>query len=210
MEGEVVWIAHLGMSGYFYYHPGGVRTPGAHAHVEAWFTDGSRLVYHDARRFGRMDIAHAPLLAAHPLLAGLGPEPLSADFSVKYLQKSLLARSQAVKAALMDQRLVAGVGNIYASEALYLAGVRPDTPCHRAARRAERICEAVKEVLASAIASGGSSLRDFVSIGGETGYFQHRFSVYGREGQPCLRCTGTVQRAQHAGRATYYCPKCQK
>lgn len=213
-EGKTL-VAHLGMSGRFSFHAqGAVPAPALHDHVIFELHGGGEsagaLFYNDARRFGLMTLAETASLAEHPLFAKLGPEPFSPDFSVAYLRRALEARAAPVKPTLMDAAVVVGVGNIYASEALFLARIDPAKPARAAAGKAEALHGAIRQVLAAAIESGGSSLRDFVSIGGETGYFQHAFQVYGREGEPCAACASPLFRSVQAGRSTFFCKACQK
>lgn len=210
LEGGMVLLAHLGMSGCFSVRHEPPEKPGRHDHVLFIFTDGGALVFTDPRRFGLMDLLTVQALARHPLLAHLGPEPLEKPFSAAYLKAQLVRRSGPVKTALMDQRLVVGVGNIYASEALFAAGIDPRLPACEAAASAGKLAAAIRAVLRAAIASGGSSLRDFLQADGRPGYFQHRFRVYGREGNPCFSCGSTILSLRQAGRSTFCCPVCQE
>ncbi len=208
LSGGGVWLSHLGMSGNFSFQKK-AQSPQKHDHVVITFADKTLLVFNDPRRFGFMDFMAEEEVETHKLLAGIGPEPLGNGFSPAYLEEQLSARKTPVKVALMDQSLVAGVGNIYASEALYLAKLDPRLPAHRAAPFSAELVTSIRRALEAAIASGGSSLRDFVHIGGETGYFQHRFQVYGREGEPCFSCTAAIRQLRQGGRATFWCPTCQ-
>ncbi|MDE3015319.1 MAG: bifunctional DNA-formamidopyrimidine glycosylase/DNA-(apurinic or apyrimidinic site) lyase [Pseudomonadota bacterium] len=216
LDSDDAIIAHLGMSGRFLIarHPVGceaaARSEGKHDHVVFTFKDGRALIFNDPRRFGLMTVAKKSALAAHKLFAGTGPEPLRKGFSPEYLKAALAKRKGPVKTALMDQALVAGVGNIYASEALFLAGVDPRKPSHKAADHAAKIAGAVRQVLKEAIASGGSSLRDFRHVSGEEGFFQHRFRVYGREGKSCPVCHQRIFLIRQGGRSTFFCKTCQK
>jgi len=205
-----VLIAHLGMSGRFSIEGKTPKIFTAHDHVIFTLNDGRALIYNDARRFGLMTIAHKEELASHSLFAALGPEPFDKAFSPAYLQGALQERKTAVKVALMDQALVVGVGNIYASEALFLAGISPHIPAKKTAHQAKAIIAAIRKVLGDAIASGGSSLRDFIHVSGETGYFQHHFNVYGRKGDPCVTCGEHIRSTRLSGRSTFFCPSCQK
>jgi formamidopyrimidine-DNA glycosylase len=165
------------------------------------------------RRFGAMDLWPSAEIAAHKLLAGLGPEPLGNAFNADALAAALAGKRTSVKAALMDQRVVAGLGNIYVCEALYRAGIHPARLAGSlSVARIERLAAAIVATLTDAIAAGGSSLRDYRQADGELGYFQHAFRVYDREGTPCPAegCRGTVRRIVQAGRSTYYCPRCQR
>ncbi len=187
------------------------RPPRAlHDHVDIEFGNGALLRYRDPRRFGAVLWAPRSDLP-HPLLARLGPEPFSAEFDADYLHRATRTRSAAIKLALMDNHLVVGVGNIYANEALFRAGIRPTQPANRIARaRFERLVTAVRETLADAIAKGGSTLRDYVDSAGEPGYFQLDYFVYGRTGQACLRCGTTLRSIRLGGRSTTYCHTCQR
>jgi formamidopyrimidine-DNA glycosylase len=225
-NGETL-IMHLGMSGRFTvydrkgaYSPGefmleaveSERGTGTHDHVVFETDKGTRVVYTDHRRFGLMFLAQTSALDAHPLFKGLGPEPLAKEFTPLVLSAALKGKRTPIKAALLDQRVVAGVGNIYACEALYAAGISPKRMAATVAGpRAERLVPAIKNVLKEAIKAGGSTLRDYARTDGGLGYFQHRFKVYDREGEPCpKRGCGTVKRIVQAGRSTFYCPKCQR
>ena len=212
-------VCHLGMSGRFDidHHRIGVFAEAVgddpkHEHVVFVTEDGVRVAFFDPRRFGYMDLVPTDRLPAHPWFAALGPEPLSDAFDGDVLLAAIKGKKQNIKVTLLDQRLVAGVGNIYACEALFAARIAPGTPAgDLKAAQAKRLAEAVKSVLAEAIEAGGSTLRDFAQTDGQLGYFQHRFKVYGREGEPCLTgCKGTVARIVQAGRSTFFCPSCQK
>jgi formamidopyrimidine-DNA glycosylase len=174
---------------------------------------GARITFNDARRFGAMDLVATGEAERHRLLRGLGPEPLGNAFSESYLAGRLNGRAMPVKAALLDQRIIAGLGNIYVSEALFRAGIDPRRAAG-ALKAAEigRLVPSIREVLSEAIAAGGSSLRDYRQADGELGYFQHAFRVYDREGAPCPNagCRGTIGRTVQSGRSTYFCPKCQR
>ena len=214
-DGKVL-ICHLGMTGRMLLGKGEPELE-IHDHV-VFFVEGDiTLRFNDARRFGFMDLATAAKLEKHKLLKGLGPEPLSPDFNGPRLAQALAGKRTPIKAALLDQRVVAGIGNIYASEALFRAGISP----RRLARtvqgeRAERLARAVTAVLEEAVAAGGSSLRDYVQTDGELGYFQHRWQVYEREGRACPGCsceiktTGGIRRIVQSGRASFYCPRRQR
>lgn len=213
-------IVHLGMSGRMLVsgvalgsHHRDRATPELHDHVVLDFQGGARVTFNDARRFGLMDLVPTEDVADHPLLRGLGPEPLGNEFSAAYLADRLRGRRMPVKAALLDQGIVAGIGNIYASEALHRAGIAPTRPAGRIApARIERLVTAVRDVLTEAIAAGGSSLRDHRQANGELGYFQHAFRVYDRAGERCPRpgCPGTIRRIVQSGRSTFHCPACQR
>jgi formamidopyrimidine-DNA glycosylase len=208
-----VWLVHLGMSGRILIGPCDDTAPGKHDHVLVETEDGRRVVYHDARRFGLMDLVPADALASHPLLSSLGPEPLEEAFQPAVLAGAFTGKTTAVKVALLDQTLVAGIGNIYASEALFRARIDPTRAAGSlTARQIDRLTTAVKDVLREAIAAGGSSLRDHRRTDGELGYFQHAFAVYDREGLPCPGCTCKegVRRITQAGRSTFCCAKRQR
>ncbi|MCC5795281.1 MAG: bifunctional DNA-formamidopyrimidine glycosylase/DNA-(apurinic or apyrimidinic site) lyase [Chromatiales bacterium] len=202
-------LLHLGMSGSLRFtHPDDPwRT---HDHVELRLEDGGALRFNDPRRFGAL-LWTTDDPACHPLLAGLGPEPLSEAFSADYLQQRARGRRMAIKPLLMDGRIVVGVGNIYASEALFRAGIRPTRAAGRiAAARFPLLVEAIRDVLEAAIEAGGTTLRDFHNGEGKPGYFGRQIQVYGRAGQPCLSCGGPVKSARLGQRSTFWCPGCQR
>jgi formamidopyrimidine-DNA glycosylase len=197
-------VFHLGMSGHWRIDPSEI---GKHDHFLIETGEGRRLALNDARRFGSLDLVRTDELEEWPPFKALGPEPL--DLDARALKKRLSGRTAAIKLLLLDQRIVAGLGNIYVCEALYRAGIHPKRPGGSISlERLKRLVPAIHDVLAEAIAAGGSSLRDFASPNGELGYFSKSFSVYDREGQPCA-CGGTVKRIVQGGRSTFYCPKCQ-
>jgi formamidopyrimidine-DNA glycosylase len=200
-------IFHLGMSGRFHQLAG---EPGAHDHV--LFQTGSlQLAYNDHRRFGSMHLTPTADAGKHPLLAALGPEPLSDTFSGRSLAASAEGRQTAIKSLLLDQHVVAGIGNIYACEALFSAGINPARKAgHIASPRLEVLAQAIKATLARAIEAGGSTLRDHAQPSGDLGYFQHSFQVYGRESQPCPNCQTPIRRRVQTGRSTFHCPRCQR
>ena len=228
-SGDVL-LMHLGMSGSFrvqtaseaqtpgqFHHPRGKN--GAHDHVVFHMSSGSDIVFNDPRRFGYMKIIARHALEAEPLLKGLGPEPLGNEFDASMLARSLVGKATSLKAALLDQRVVAGLGNIYVCEALYRAHLSPRRRASTLATRkgepndhARRLVDAIHAVLNEAIKAGGSSLRDHRQTSGELGYFQHSFQVYDREGEPCGTpgCGGIIRRFTQNGRSTFWCPKCQK
>ena len=180
-----------------------------HDHVDIVLDDGTTLRYHDPRRFGAMLWVSGPA-EHHPLLRDLGPEPLDRAFDAKYLWQATRHRRAAIKLALMDNRLVVGVGNIYANESLFRAGIRPGMAAGRLSQpRAARLVLEVRNTLTDAIAKGGSTLRDYVDAQGDPGYFQLDYFVYGREGAQCRVCGSIVKSTRHGQRATYYCPWCQ-
>jgi formamidopyrimidine-DNA glycosylase len=207
--GADTMIVHLGMTGSLTLH----RLAPArrkHDHVDLVLEGGATVRFHDPRRFGAI-LWHPAGAPAHPLLAGLGPEPFDTAFSADYLYAQLRGRRAAVKTMLMDAGVVVGVGNIYAAEALFRAGIRPATPAGRVSKaRVARLVECVREVLAESIARGGTTLRDYVGAGGEVGGFQHETRVYGREGLPCRVCGTTIRGVRLGQRASAYCPNCQK
>jgi len=181
-----------------------------HDHVDIVLDSGVTLRYHDPRRFGAM-LWLPPPAESHPLLAALGPEPFDAAFDADYLWRATRSRTAAIKLALMDNRLVTGVGNIYANESLFRAGIRPTTPASRLSKpRLGRLVAAVRATLTDAIAKGGSTLRDYVDSRGEPGYFQLDYFVYGRQGLPCRVCRAEIREIRQGGRASTYCRRCQR
>ena len=211
-SGDVV-IAHLGMSGRMTIHAGAAPPRTRHDHIVFHTDRDHHIVFNDARRFGVMDLGRADDLDSHPLLADLGLEPLGNEFNGTTLAALLKGKHTPIKAALLDQRLIAGIGNIYACEILYAARVSPKRMAYTVAgARAERVANAVRCVLNEAIAAGGSSLRDYVQASGELGYFQHRFAVYDRTGEPCpgCDCNAAIRRIVQSGRSTFYCPQRQR
>jgi formamidopyrimidine-DNA glycosylase len=212
LDADEVWLAHLGMSGRFCIDGPDTPPPGPHDHVLLRTDDGVCIRFHDPRRFGFMDLVPAEALDRCPHLAGLGPDPLGPAFDQAYLAASLAGRRAPLKAALLDQRVVAGMGNIYASESLFRARLSPTrTAATVCGKRVDRLVAAIKDVFAEAIAAGGSSLRDHRQPSGELGFFQHGFAVYGRPGEPCPGCrcqparTGGIRRIVQSGRSTFYC-----
>ena len=226
-RGETLTM-HLGMTGRFEiegpgYMPDQAARPGdfvlaapadpKHAHVVFETEAGAKVTYFDARRFGYMDLIDTAHLDEHPRFAGMGPEPLSQAFDAATLARAFKDRRQGAKTLLLDQRTVAGLGNIYVCEALWRAGVSPTKPAARIGRaRIEALTIAIRSVLLEAIEAGGSTLRDYAGADGALGYFQHSFQAYGREHEPCLRpgCRGVIQRTVQAGRSTFYCPEHQR
>ena len=218
-SGETLLI-HLGMSGrmlvsgdplgvFVHDHP----APEKHDHVVLEMETGARITFNDPRRFGAMDLMDSATAEGHKLLAALGPEPLGNDFNEPHLVAALHGRNTPIKAALLDQHIVAGLGNIYVCEALYRARIHPARKAGRiSARRVAALVPIIREVLADAISAGGSSLRDFRQADGELGYFQHSFDVYGREGHPCRTpgCEAQIKRIVQSGRSSFYCPSCQR
>jgi formamidopyrimidine-DNA glycosylase len=214
LEDGGVLIAHLGMSGRMVLSsPGAAAPPDPHDHVVFVLEDGTELRFNDARRFGMLDYASEGELAQHRFFAHLGPEPLGNEFNGPALAAALAGKATPIKAALLDQRVVAGLGNIYVSESLYHAGLSPRRLAGTVAgARAERLATAIRDVLERAIAAGGSSLRDYVQASGELGYFQHHWAVYGKEGERCpgCDCAKSIRRIVQAGRSTFYCAKRQR
>jgi formamidopyrimidine-DNA glycosylase len=220
LDSDETLIVHLGMTGRMlisgaqlgqFHHV--QSAPAKHDHVVFDMEGGARVTFNDARRFGAMDLWPTADLERHKLLAGIGPEPLGNAFDETYLAGRLAGRSTPVKAALLDQGLVAGLGNIYVCEVLYRTGISPLRKAGRIApARVATLVPAIRAVLEEAIEAGGSSLRDYRQADGELGYFQHAFRVYGREGEPCLTpgCGGVVRRVVQSGRSSYYCPLCQR
>ena len=222
--GEVL-VMHLGMSGSFrvgadakpgvYYHERSKST--AHDHVVFHMSNGATVTFNDPRRFGSMKLVKRTKIGQEPLLRGLGPEPLGNAFDAAMLARACAGKKTSLKAALLDQRVVAGLGNIYVCEALYRARLSPKRMASTIAdrkgepnARAAALVEAIKTVLQDAIAAGGSSLRDHRRTDGALGDFQHNFQVYDREGEACPTCKGKVKRIVQNGRSTFYCPICQK
>lgn len=205
-------LVHLGMTGSLrWYSAGAAESPRrTHDHVDVRFENGALLRYHDPRRFGAILWVADPV-AEHPLLAALGPEPFDPAWNAAMLQQSLRTRSAAIKLALMDNHVVVGVGNIYANEALFHAGIHPGRAANRVSRRRlGLLVDAVRTTLTAAIAKGGSTLRDYVDSSGEPGYFQLDYFAYGRAGLPCRQCATPLKAIRQGGRATTYCPRCQK
>jgi formamidopyrimidine-DNA glycosylase len=201
-------LLHLGMSGRLVLD----GAPGAlHEHLTVTFDDGAVLRFVDPRRFGMLDLVASSRLLDHPSLRRLGLEPLDPGFDGRALHAALAGRRSALKVALMDQRIVVGVGNIYASESLFRARLSPRrTAGLLRPKEAARLAGAIRAVLTDAIGAGGSSLRDYVSADGELGFFQSRFAVYGRDGLPCPACGRPIEKLVQAARATFLCPRCQR
>jgi len=218
-RGETL-IIHLGMSGrmlvsgdppgqFHHDHP----APAKHDHVLLDMANGARITFNDARRFGAMDLCATDGVETHWLIAKLGPEPLGNAFDEQYLIAALKGRNTPIKTALLDQRIVSGLGNIYVCEVLYRAGISPKRKAGQLSqRRVASLVPIIRDVLTEAITAGGSSLRDYRQADGELGYFQHVFRVYDREGDPCSApdCAGTITRIVQGGRSTFYCPQCQR
>jgi formamidopyrimidine-DNA glycosylase len=207
--GDGTLIVHLGMSGRLWLVDA-KTPPAAHDHFDLALASGRIVRLRDPRRFGLVLWQNGDPLT-HKLLRDIGPEPLSDALTAEWLYRETRARSGAIKNALMDSHLVAGVGNIYANEALYRARINPKLPARRIGlARYAVLVDKIKETLAEAIAAGGSSLRDYVNSDGEAGFFQNRFFVYGRSGEPCLNCKTMIRSFVLGQRATFYCPHCQR
>jgi formamidopyrimidine-DNA glycosylase len=228
-SGEVL-VMHLGMSGRFLVTQGGkTRVPGefhhehgglgAHDHVVFELSNGATVTYNDARRFGFMDLVPRSGIETSKHFSGMGIEPLGNELSGETIARLFAGKRTPLKAALLDQRLIAGLGNIYVCEALFRAGLHPEAPADSLAtktgkptEKAHLLADIIRDVLAEAVEAGGSTLRDHAQVDGSLGYFQHSFKVYDREGEACVTrgCTGTVTRLVQSGRSTFYCPVCQK
>ncbi len=221
LDDESTWLVHLGMTGKFtlFRNESEYEENSKHDHVIIRMENGAIAVYNDPRRFGLMDLIDAGGEQNHRLLAGIGCEPLSEKFNAESFSKSIENKKSPIKTALLDQRIVAGLGNIYVCEILNRAGVSPRrmassvaSSVGRVDSRCERIVEQTKQVLGEAIAAGGSTISDFAAVDGDLGYFAHSFRVYGREGEPCLThsCSGKIKRIVQGGRSTFFCSKCQR
>lgn len=213
LDNEISLIIHLGMSGRLVIHGANPPAAGPHDHIDFKTDAGATIRFNDVRRFGFMDLVKDKGLLLYPMLAKLGPEPLGNHFNALTLGASIAGRRTSIKSALLDQKIVAGLGNIYVCEVLFRAGVSPKRSAYTVpGTRAERLVMSIRAVLTEAITAGGSSLRDYVQSSGELGYFQHKFRAYDREGNPCviLGCDGSIKRIQQAGRSTFYCPGHQR
>ena len=213
-------LVHLGMSGrmtvsgdplgqFVHEHPPAQK----HDHVIFDMENGARITFNDPRRFGAMDLLETATADSHKLIAVLGPEPLGNDFHEEHLIAAFRGKNTPVKSALLDQGIIAGLGNIYVCEALYRCAISPKRKAGQISEsRVASLVPTIRNVLQDAIAAGGSSLKDFRQANGELGYFQHQFDVYGREGEPCRRegCSGTISRITQSGRSSFYCGKCQR
>lgn len=209
-RGDAV-ILHLGMSGRILIRDAAPNRYEKHDHAVFHLEDGAAVIFNDARRFGILTLARTAGLEAHPLLVRLGHEPLEEGFTASALKSALSRRKSAIKMAIMDQERVVGVGNIYASEALFRARIRPDREAGSLSlAECRNLVESIRAVLTEAIASGGSTLRDYVRSDGDLGYFQHRFQVYGRDGESCVSCGHPIRKSALAGRSTYFCAACQR
>jgi formamidopyrimidine-DNA glycosylase len=224
LDRDETLVMHLGMTGRFEITGGQVSVrPGdfalaqppdpRHAHVVFETDAGATVTFYDPRRFGYMDLIATDGLEQHPWFKGLGPEPLGCAFDAAHLERAFAGRRQSVKATLLDQRIVAGLGNIYVCEALFRAGVGPERAAGGIGRRKlGQLVKVSRAVLLEAIEAGGSTLRDYAGADGALGYFQHRFSVYDREGEACLKpgCGGRIERIVQGGRSSFFCPRCQR
>lgn len=213
-DGPVV-ILHLGMSGkvtLYSLDKDSVPELGKHDHLIFDIDNGMRMVYTDPRRFGLVTFADPDILETHPLLASMGPEPLSNSFHADYLRDKLAKRKSPIKNVLLDQKIIAGLGNIYVCEALFRAHINPErSAVTLSEKNIETLIPIINDIIREAIASGGSTLKDYAQVDGELGYFQHSFQAYGREGKPCLNqgCGDTIVRIAQSGRSTFYCKSCQ-
>lgn len=213
LDDGAVLIIHLGMSGRLTLSDAAELPDGPHDHVVFRMQDGTVATYTDPRRFGLMTLTREADVDDHCLLASIGPDPLGNAFNGPFLATQLAGKRSPIKAALLDQKIVAGLGNIYVCEALYGARLSPRRSAHTVqGGRAERLATAIRQVLDRALEAGGSSLRDYVQASGELGYFQHQFSVYGREGESCPKCDcdHAIKRIVQSGRSTFYCPRRQR
>ena len=210
-SGETL-IMHLGMSGWFHVAAIGDRTreADAHDHVEFVMSSGQRVVFNDPRRFGFMDLALAGQADEYPSLKAMGPEPLSPEFTAASLAHACRGKKASITVTLLDQKVVGGLGNIYASEALFCARIRPGRQAGGLTRaECERLAAAIRTVLAKAIEVGGTTLRDYVGVDGNPGYFRQQLFVYERVGEPCRQCGTAVRQRVQGQRSTYWCPACQ-
>ena len=212
LDDNTVLITHLGMSGSFRIHKLPPPPLNKHDHVVFSISNGYEIRYNDPRRFGFMDLTTKAEMLKHPMLAKLGPEPINPGLSGPEMAVRLKGRAAPIKSALLDQSVIAGIGNIYASEALFMAGISPMCKANSVkGKRAEKLAVALQEVLMKAIKAGGSSLRDHRQASGELGYFQHNFQVYARAGKPCPVCGPCVlvKKVTQSGRSTFFCSRCQ-
>lgn len=212
LDNKKTLILHLGMSGRITAHPAGkIPKPQKHDHMIIRLENGSAVFFNDARRFGLVDIVATKELSQHRFFKTMGPEPFDKKLTPTAFRNTLKGRKTAVKIAIMDQRLIVGVGNIYASEALFMSKINPSRPAGSlSATESSALLRAIRRVLEKAIKAGGSSLKDYVQADGELGYFQHSFAVYGRDGTPCPKCKTAIAKKTQGGRSTFYCPACQK
>jgi len=210
-------LGHLGMSGSFHFVSTKEYQPKKHDHVLFYLSNDTIMVYNDPRRFGVIELLQTGEEASHRLLHHLGPEPLSEDWNVKVFAQTIRNKTGPIKTTILNQKVVVGVGNIYACEALFMSKISPRRSAksiagkNKPGLRAKRLVSDIKTVIQQAIDVGGSTLKDFQDVEGNAGYFSHQFKVYGREGKKCLRanCNGTIERIIQTGRSTFFCPKCQ-
>jgi len=213
LDDETILISHLGMSGSFRIYPENPPELDKHDHVVFGTSEGQEIRYNDPRRFGFMILTTRAELADHKMLHKIGPEPVFPGLDAKQLAARLAGRAAPIKAALLDQTVIAGIGNIYACEALFNAGISPKRKAASIkGARVDRLATAIKDVLMKAIDAGGSSLKDHRQPSGELGYFQHEFHVYGRTGEPCPNCGDgvTIKQMTQSGRSTFFCSRCQR
>ncbi|WND03799.1 bifunctional DNA-formamidopyrimidine glycosylase/DNA-(apurinic or apyrimidinic site) lyase [Temperatibacter marinus] len=216
MEGDLTVLIHLGMSGRIRLFKGQdseTYEAEKHDHILLKTEEGTLLAYNDPRRFGMWLFIDSNSVDEHDLIKNIGPEPLGNHFNADYLSSRFEGKKTPIKSALLDQRLIAGLGNIYVCEALWRTGIHPKRQAGKIAeKRLSKLVPAIRDILQDAIISGGSTLKDHAQVDGELGYFQHKFNAYGRENAPCLRdsCSGTIKRIIQSGRSTFYCDSCQK
>ncbi len=212
-DSEDVLVIHLGMSGRVLIISDVEYDPEKHDHLIITMNDGTHIVYNDPRRFGMIFLVSQDGMSSHKAFKDMGPEPLGNDFSAPILKERLKGKKVPIKQALLDQRVVCGLGNIYVCEALNMARILPLRKAHEVTLdEAETLVPIIRDVLSKAIAAGGSSLKDFAGADGDLGYFQHQFKTYDREGENCMNdgCSGSIERIKQGGRSTFYCPTCQK
>jgi formamidopyrimidine-DNA glycosylase len=212
IEGGDIAIIHLGMSGHMTVLDKDIPPPGKHDHVDFCTTKGVTVRFNDPRRFGLMTLTTEDEIDGHKLIKNIGPDPLGNSFNDDVLADALSGRATPIKAALLDQKTVAGLGNIYVSESLFRSGISPKRLARAVqGNRAEKLTRAIRDVLGEAIEAGGSSLKDHQQPDGELGYFQHHFKVYGKEGEACPNCVKSkIKKIVQSGRSTFYCSNCQR
>ncbi|MCE3232954.1 MAG: DNA-formamidopyrimidine glycosylase [Rickettsiaceae bacterium] len=211
LDDSSIIIAHLGMSGKMVVHDAFQNRRELHDHAVFQFDNGKEVVFNDPRRFGLITFSDTKTINQHKLIASLGVEPLENEFTGEVLHQLLHKKSTPVKLAIMDASLVVGVGNIYACEALFKSGISPTKKASEVSlAKCKTLVANIKEVLNAAIIAGGSTLRDYVQASGDSGYFQHNFTVYGRQNEPCVTCQNPINRIKQSGRSTFYCNRCQK
>lgn len=211
LDTQQLLILHLGMSGKIFIKDKKDFTLGKHDHFIMELEGDKIFIFNDVRRFGLLTLIKEEDLQQHKMFKNLGIEPLTEEFNATYLQEKLQGKKQNIKTSIMDQNIVVGVGNIYACEALFLAGISPHKEaCLLKKQELKILVEKIKQTLAKAIEKGGSTIKDFQIVNGESGYFQHEFKVYGRENKSCHVCTNTIRNSKLAGRSSFYCAQCQK